>query len=535
MEEATGRDLRWFFDQWVYGAGYPVLSVATAPEKDGLRVTVEQTQPAGSGQTDAFRVSVPWRVGPSGAKGVLDVRRRKQSFLLPAAGPYLRVGDGGGTLARIRVKQVLAEWIAMLDDPDPHRPHRGRRGARGGPDDAATPLARVLAKDASTPCAGREDAWRTRRRPRRRARGCACRPDACAETVADARRSDDEAAAHSAALASDANSYVKAAAARALGKQHAEGAFETLTALLSQDSHREVVRAAALDGLRTLGDRRALAIARPYLAYDWKRGDHHGMRQSALGLLGAAPTNPRRTRTQSGLLPTRTMRLGRRGCGDVPHPLGRSEAKSSDSTRRRRQGRRQEGPERLAADGISGMRRVVAVLCAGRALAAGETGGTPPGGGAGHAGRQPSGSAPVTFENDLACVVPCPRAGSDMGSALGTTSATPRRQVAFYAQAEEVTGMVAPSFRAARVPGGAATPSLPRGRTTRRSPRRALTERDPRWRYHSTEAEGARRAPGRTRPRRPTGAQRVGTRRDRGRGLEWKTTATHLPGIRRRT
>jgi HEAT repeat protein len=45
--------------------------------------------------------------------------------------------------------------------------------------------------------------------------------------------------------------------------------------------------------MRALGDRRAIPLARAHLAYDWKRGDHHGMRRAALDLLLAlAPDEP---------------------------------------------------------------------------------------------------------------------------------------------------------------------------------------------------------------------------------------------------
>ena len=116
--------------------------------------------------------------------------------------------------------------------------------------------------------------------------------EAAAEALGERTR-EEAAAALGRLLASDPNHYVRSAAARSLGKVHAEGAFETLAALLKVDSHRETIRAGALDGLRALGDPRALDLARPLLAYDWPRGDHLGMREAALRvLLGLAPDAP---------------------------------------------------------------------------------------------------------------------------------------------------------------------------------------------------------------------------------------------------
>jgi len=46
IEELTGEDVRWFFDQWVYGAGYPNLRVAWMwiPAENALRCRVWQVQ-----------------------------------------------------------------------------------------------------------------------------------------------------------------------------------------------------------------------------------------------------------------------------------------------------------------------------------------------------------------------------------------------------------------------------------------------------------------------------------------------------------
>ncbi len=46
MEDAAGRDLGWFFDQWVERAGHPVLAVDTGPAPGGgTRVHLRQVQP----------------------------------------------------------------------------------------------------------------------------------------------------------------------------------------------------------------------------------------------------------------------------------------------------------------------------------------------------------------------------------------------------------------------------------------------------------------------------------------------------------
>ena len=316
MEAEAGRSLKWFFDQWVYGAGYPVIEASWEVEKSGrVHVVVEQAQPAGSGQTEAFRITLPYRIGGdaetrvassdgAGAPraGRFDVRRRRQEFDVEAAGPapaYLRLGDAG-TFARTHVKQSREAWEAMLaSDSDPSGRMDAAEALAQWPLEARGALAKGLAKDkvyavraacvkslgvsGAAPVAAIVPALEDTD-PRVREAGV----DALAE------RTREEAGTTLLKVArADASPYVRAAAARAIGKVHADGAFEALSALLDVDSHRETVRLAALDGLAALGDRRAIPLAQRFLPYNWKRGDHHGMRQAALNLLTAlAPDEP---------------------------------------------------------------------------------------------------------------------------------------------------------------------------------------------------------------------------------------------------
>jgi len=311
VEAEAGRDLRWFFDQWVYGAGYPVLKVscefAGAADGPGVaRGSVEQEQPGGGGQAEAFRLTVPVRigVGEDAVRARLDLRRRRQTFDVPlggkARGP-LRFGEGGGLLARVEVRQDRDLWAAMLaTDSDVTGRVDAVEALREWPDFAAPRLAQSLAAD---PC------WAVRREAARAlgAMGGRTSLDALLAAHSDPDSRVREAAAEAlggrtreeagtallAILASDASPYVRAAAARSLGRLRAEGSYEALAALLKVDSHREVVRVGALDGLRALGDPRAVEAARSFLAYNWKRGDQHPMRQAALNLLLAlAPDDP---------------------------------------------------------------------------------------------------------------------------------------------------------------------------------------------------------------------------------------------------
>ena len=318
MEAEAGRSLKWFFDQWVYGAGYPVLNVSyEVPKSAGrIHVTVEQAQVPGSGQPEAFRITMPYRFGEDAGSstsssdtggapraGRFDLRRRRQEFDVTVVGPdpaYLRFGDAG-TFAKVNVKQSRQAWTAMLaGDADP----AGRIGAAEAlvqwPLESAEALARGLREDkvfaVRVACAGSlgvvggADATKALlaaiadKDPRVR--------EAAVEALGDRTRAEVGKILTEVAR-SETSPYVRAAAARGVGRVHADGAWETLTALLDVDSHRETLRLAALDGLAALGDRRAIPVATKMLPYNWKRGDHHLMRQAALNLLTAlAPDEP---------------------------------------------------------------------------------------------------------------------------------------------------------------------------------------------------------------------------------------------------
>jgi aminopeptidase N len=307
MEAACGRSLDWFFAQWVYGAGYPVLEVSFEGQAGHLnRVVIEQVQPAGSGQPAEFRLTLPVRVvdGKTIHNLRLDVRRRRQVFDLPAAifpERIVRVGDGGAVLARIKVKQDREAWTRnLLQDSDVTGRIDAVEALGEWPELSAPDLAAAVARDPFW--AVRRDAVRALGRvpgkePLDAIVAAAADPDArVRETAAESlgERTRDEAGALLTRLVGgDASPYVRSQAARSLGKVHAEGAFDLLVGLLKVDSHRETLRAGALDGLRSLGDRRAVELAHPLLAYEWPRGDNFPMREAALRLLlGLAPDEP---------------------------------------------------------------------------------------------------------------------------------------------------------------------------------------------------------------------------------------------------
>lgn len=84
MEEASARDLGWFFDQWVYGAGAPRLDIKQvySPRARTLTVTVSQTQAEDAITPRIFRLplDVVVRTASGRVDRPIEVTRRVQTF-----------------------------------------------------------------------------------------------------------------------------------------------------------------------------------------------------------------------------------------------------------------------------------------------------------------------------------------------------------------------------------------------------------------------------------------------------------------------
>ncbi len=83
MEEVSGRDLNWFFNQWYFGSGHPVLSIDYKYDDNAKKVsvTIKQTQEGDTAFTLPFAIDV--------YNGALKVRHnvwmtdREQTFTFP--------------------------------------------------------------------------------------------------------------------------------------------------------------------------------------------------------------------------------------------------------------------------------------------------------------------------------------------------------------------------------------------------------------------------------------------------------------------
>ncbi len=334
VEEVAGRDLSWFFDQWVYGAGYPVLDVRFDAGQGRLDVRQVQERRGGQG---LFRFTLWVRAGPDGPVLPLRVWRDHHAFQIADGKhppPYVRVGVGDDLLARVRFNAGPVAWAALLtEDPDVTGRLDAVEALEAEGEKALPALATAARSDA---------AWSVRAAAVRALGPMDLGPESAQPLVGEAllaaardpdprvreaafdqlggRPRDEVAATLLTAVKEETHDYPRAAAARSLGRVQASGAYDALLDLLSVDSHEDVVRAGALEGMRALGDPRAAGVARTYCDYGWDCGGTERLRYAAIdAVVALEPDAPETLSLLVSLLddPHRDMRRkAAEWCGD---------------------------------------------------------------------------------------------------------------------------------------------------------------------------------------------------------------------------
>ena len=90
MEGVSGIDLGWFFDEWIYQAGYPKYSLDWTREQvgDSFRIITTLSQANGAQAPDFFRIPLPLRVHCQDSDTTVFIRPEANpqvdSFLVPA-------------------------------------------------------------------------------------------------------------------------------------------------------------------------------------------------------------------------------------------------------------------------------------------------------------------------------------------------------------------------------------------------------------------------------------------------------------------
>lgn len=307
IEEATGRNLWWFFEQWLDKPGYPELEVSDEwnREQKLLRVSVRQVQQAENKDTPVFRFLVEIEIveqtppdqPPQRTSYRVEVSKAEQDFYFPCATrPRLVVFDKGHHVFKLMRFPKSAQELSWQLDHDEDVLGRLRaarelsafksdetvkalRAVLTGADHAAVRMTAAIslgeigsdhAREALVSAFADEE----KRSPQVR-RGIAW---------AMGNFKDEESVSFlKQVIETDESYFVCVAAARALANLGTDQAREVLRAALNRSSWQEVMRAAVFHGWAQAKDKTAVDLAIAHSRY----GEHPAVRVAAIGCLSA--------------------------------------------------------------------------------------------------------------------------------------------------------------------------------------------------------------------------------------------------------
>jgi aminopeptidase N len=302
IEEATGQNLQWFFDEWVYKMGHPEFEItATFDEKAGrLTLRVKQTQ-----KPDEKR---PWFQSPEFFTMPVDIAltttsgeqinrvwidKPDKEFVFAADSKPLIVNFDRGNyiVKRVKFDRGIDELsYQLLHDSDVMGRVRAAEEIKSGHSDAA---GRALAMAATT-----DKFWGVRLDAVKAL--AEFRPEESRAALVEALKDKESAVRRSAIeslstskdpklagyfvniIQTDQSYFAAAEAGKALGEIGGPQAYEALVRMLARDSWEETVRIGAMAGLAALADPRSLEFAVRYA----RPGIHPGLRMAAIRTIG---------------------------------------------------------------------------------------------------------------------------------------------------------------------------------------------------------------------------------------------------------
>ncbi len=302
IEEATGQNLYWFFDQWLYGAGYPQFAVSYTWNDSSrcIDLHVEQTQQLDS-LTGIFRtpVDVELCTGTGTTLHRVMIESRDTVIALPAAGKprWVIFDKGNWILKEVRFTKSDDEWLAQMreaQNPIDRLAAVKQCGLASHRGEFIPPVIdRVLHDDfwsvrheAITMLglmADNEDSTWPAVKAALIAATHDTHPRVRRAAVALLKDSADAVTVETLYGALKDSSYaVVAQALRSLAKADPAGSVPIFEAHLNISSHQDIIASAALDALVTADTLAGIAAARRYLPY----GMPVPLRHTAVRVLG---------------------------------------------------------------------------------------------------------------------------------------------------------------------------------------------------------------------------------------------------------
>ncbi|MBN9386986.1 MAG: HEAT repeat domain-containing protein [Chloroflexi bacterium] len=307
IEEATGRNLQYFFEQWVYKAGYPTFQLKNEWDEANqtVKFSVTQTQPTDL-ENPLFTLPVEIAFAlPGGQRETFKVKLEEKTqnfyFKLPARPLFASFDPSNWLLKTVTWTRSKEALIAQLtgDTESFGRITAAQELGRLGGRDAVETLEKAFKT---------ESVWTVRAEI---AFALGKIGTATAESVLVAAlpgenhpkvrraivtalgefRDQTAVTTLSEVLKGDKTDIIEMAAAHALGKTRQPGVFDTLQAAMERDSFNQVVRQGAINGFVALKDVKALPLVLDWTAYG--RPDLARFAAiTALGSLGKLVKNP---------------------------------------------------------------------------------------------------------------------------------------------------------------------------------------------------------------------------------------------------
>jgi aminopeptidase N len=285
FEDTTGRNLDFFFDQWVYKEGHPEIEVSSSfdDKKKLLSVTVKQTHKTGDAIASAFTFPVTIALMDADGRETrhrVEIKEREQGFTFamakaPKAVRFDPEHDILKTLKHKRGREALEAALRYAPEAIGRANAARELGNEGSPQATAALRDAMLTdkfwgvqSDAATALG----AIRTTAALDALLEGIKMPHPKVRRSVARALgnfRGDARAASALADVVThgDESYFVEAEAVLSLGKTRDERAFAHLTEALKRDSYLDVIRTHAIAGMAELRDERAIDVARDYSAY----------------------------------------------------------------------------------------------------------------------------------------------------------------------------------------------------------------------------------------------------------------------------
>jgi len=279
MEEASGRPLDWFFNQFVYSAGHPIIKYSWSHESGYLRLSVSQTQ--GEDSYPIYRLPLEFEVGyQDGSRQLVrvDVNSRESVVYIPSKerptyvciDPEFKIAikvvssDKGVEEAKAELGSInLACRLEAIDALSRNSSLRSIEALTsallsdkfwGVRAEAARALGRLGVNDAAKSLL---EALKVEEHPRVRR--------AIVEALGNFKGSEEAAKVLSSILTDVKESYyVRSTAAESLGKVGIRDYFNELVKALNYPSHNNVITQGALRGLAELGGDEAVDIILKY-------------------------------------------------------------------------------------------------------------------------------------------------------------------------------------------------------------------------------------------------------------------------------